>query len=175
MEQELKMGSLPVRIRRATELDANFIFNSWLKSYRSSPLASQLSSTIYFAEHHKIIERLFKTSEVLVACNETDVSQIYGWICAEKIDGIFCLHYVYMKHTFRNHGIAKALFNSFEHDPTNASCFTHGTRLGIRLANKYNMIYHPYLLMNIEAKTEAKTEPETVSEEQDESEGLDKN
>lgn len=142
----------PATLRRADEKDISFIFNSWLKSYRSSYFAKSISNTIYFEGHHKIIEKLAKTSEIIVACNPQDPEQIFGYICAEKIDGIFCLHYIYVKQSFRRLGIGKLLLNSFERDKEQASVFTHHTKIAERLAAKYNMVYHPYLLINVEAE-----------------------
>ena len=137
----------PVRLRKATQDDVNFIFNAWLKSFKVSNFARTITNTIYFAEHHKIIERLLKGNETIIACNNEDPTQIYGFINAGRVDGIFCLNYIYVKQSFRNLGIGKALLNAFEHDPSTASVYTHHTRIAERLAAKYNMVHHPYLLI----------------------------
>ena len=137
-----------IRLRTATEEDVPFIMNSWLKSFRGSMFARNVINTVYFTEHHKLIERLLKSSSVIIACNDEDSSQVYGWICAEEVDGIFCLHYVYIKHAFRNLGIGKLLFDVFKHDMSTAGIYTHYTRIADKLAAKYNMLYHPYILTN---------------------------
>ena len=144
-----------VRLRKATQEDVGFIFNAWLKSYKTSLFAKNVTNTIYFAEHHKVIERLLKNHETIIACNDEDPSQIYGFINAGKVEGIFCLNYIYIKQAFRNLSIGKTLLNAFEHDPTIASVYTHHTRMAERLAAKYNMVYHPYLLINTEATNES--------------------
>jgi len=143
-------NKLPIRLRRATEEDIPFIFNSWLKSYRHSRFAREITSTIYFTEHHKVLERLLKTNDVIIACNEKDASQVYGYICAGKVDGIFAIHYIYVKHSFRNLGVGKVLLNAFQHDPATASVHSHSTRISERLAAKYNSVYHPYLILNVD-------------------------
>ena len=145
-----KKAELPIWIRKANQEDVNFIFNSWLKSFRGSLFAKPLNNTVYFTEHHKILERIAKTSEILIACNKDDPTQIYGYICAERVEGIFVLHYAYIKHTYRSMGIAKILLSAFERDPEEAGCYTHHTRSAERLAPKFNLIYHPYLLINHE-------------------------
>ncbi len=147
-----------IRIRRATDGDVPFIFNSWLKSYRNSWFAKLVLNPIYFDQHHKILERLAKTSEILVACNNEDIGQIYGYICAEKIDGVFVLHYCYVKHTFRGMGIAKELLNVFDHKLGDAAFYTHHTRIAESLSPKYSMIYNPYLLLNDTGKEKANVE-----------------
>jgi len=136
---------LPINIRPATQEDVGFIFNAWLKSYRNSNFARQLSNTIYFAEHHKVIERLLRNYTTVIACNPEDPEQIYGFINAGFTDNIFTLNYVYIKHPFRKMGIAKELFNVFEHSMEYASIYTHKTRVAEKLEEKYNMIHHPYV------------------------------
>ncbi len=137
---------LPIRFRLATAEDANFIFNSWLKSYRHSHFARLIDNTVYYAEHHKIIERLVKECKTIVACNENDPTQLYGYINGGKIDGFLVINYWYVKHSFRNMGIGRALLNTFDHDPSIAAIYTQRTRIMDRLAPKFNMVFHPYVL-----------------------------
>lgn len=152
MSEELVKA--PVRIRPANAEDVSFIFNSWLKSFRSSNHARGVCNTVYFAEQHKLIERLVKSSQVIIACNPADPTQLYGYICAGSQDGIFCLHYLYVKHSFRGLGIAKILINAFEHDFNAAGIFTHMTKPMEHLAVKFNLVYHPYILCNYVSKEE---------------------
>lgn len=149
---------LPILLRPANAEDVGFIFNSWLKSFRNSEYASEIPNEIYFSEHHKLIERLLQKYEVIVAANPEDPSQIYGFICAGLTDGVFTLHYVYVKHTFRRMGIGAALLNAFEHDPEFAAIYTHKSRSAKHLAKKYNFIYHPYVSLNPDAYNKAKDE-----------------
>lgn len=152
MSQE---NNFPILIRRACEEDVNFIFNSWLKSYRNSLFARNMHNTIYFDQHHKVVERLLKTSEVLIACDQKDPSSCYGYIVAEKVDNIFVLHFTYVKHPFRKFGVATALLNAFDHNLSQASIYTHHTRVAELLAPKYNMVYNPYVaLCHQESKDE---------------------
>lgn len=136
-----------IRIRRANDEDIPFIFSSWLKSFRTSWFAKLIANPIYFDQHHKVIENVLKTSEVLVACNNEDIGQIYGYICAERIDGVFVVHFTYIKHPFRKMGIAKELLNVFDHDLGNAAFYTHHTKSAESVTSKYGFIYNPYLLM----------------------------
>jgi hypothetical protein len=137
-----------IRLRPANEEDVNFIFNSWLKSFRNSAFARHIPNSIYYTEQHKLIEKLVKNFSVIIACNDEDASQVYGWICAGEVQNIFCLHYIYVKHSFRSMGIAKLLFNSFKHDPSTAGIYTHHCRIADTMASKTNMIYDPYILTN---------------------------
>ena len=139
---------LPIRLRSANEEDIPFIFSSWLKSYRNSYFAKSITNTVFFTEHHKVIERLIENNQVVIACKSDEPDQIYGYACAGKTDGIFTLHYIYVKHPFRGFGVGKTLLNVFEHDSSFAGVYTHHTKAADRLAAKYNMIYHPYIFIN---------------------------
>lgn len=144
----MSSDNLPLRVRPATDQDISFIFNSWLKSFRDSGVLSRsVPNTIYFQNHHKILQKILKRSQANIACNPQDPSQIYGYIVGEYIEGIFILHYVYVKHSFRKMGIGKELLNSFDHDTGNASCCSHLTKMAEKFLLKYNMIYHPYTVL----------------------------
>ena len=140
---------LPVRLRTLTEEDSPFIFNSWLKSYRFSHFGEKITNTIYFEDHHKIIDNILKKNQVIIACNPEDPSQLYGYIVAGREDSILVLHFVYVKHTFRNMGIGKTLLDAGGHSSDVASVYTHHTRMADKLSSKYNFVYHPYLMFDI--------------------------
>lgn len=138
-------NELPITIRPALESDVAFIFRSWLKSYKNSWFAKNIENTIYYSEHHKVLERLMSEKTVLIACNSDDTDQIYGFMCCEKTEGINVIHFIYVKHVFRNMGIAKRLLEVQGHDPKTAGVYTHHTRIAEKLAPKANLVYHPYL------------------------------
>ena len=146
-EKRKDLGQNPIRIRKATEADVPFIFSSWLKSVRNSGYSYGVPNAVFFSEHHKVIERLLKTCDVYVACSETDVADIYGYICAEKVDGLLVIHFVYVKHTYRRLGIGAMLLNTLEHNPTSAALYTHMTKTGKLLEAKYNLVYSPYIAL----------------------------
>jgi len=149
------MKELPISLRPANAEDVGFIFNAWLKSYKSSKFCENIPNEIYYAEHHKIIENLLKNYNVIVACNQEDPSQLYGFICAGNTGNVFTIHYAYVKYTFRKMGIGKAILKGFNHNPEYAAIYTHRTRICKKLEGKYNLIYHPYVAMeNSSYKTE---------------------
>jgi hypothetical protein len=85
--------------------------------------------------------------QVTVAVNPHDDSQIYGYIVSEIKDGILVIHYVYVKHTFRKIGIAKEMLDSVRKDGSVAALYSHGTMVGDRIAPRYNLVYHPYVAL----------------------------
>lgn len=149
--------SVPVVVRQANEDDVNFLFNSWLRSFRGSgSLAKGVVNTVYFTEHHKVIEKILKTAAVYVAVDPEDSKNIYGWVCFEYIEGVFCLHFAYVKHIYRGLGIATTLLSKSGHDFSKPSIHTHSNDKALTLSTRKNSVYHPYILMNYEGK-----EPDT--------------
>ena len=137
------------RLRPMVEDDLAFIFNSWLKSYRFSHFGEKITNTIYFEDHHRLIEKILNNSKVLIACNPSDSSQLYGYAVVGEDDGILIVHFLYVKHTFRNMGIGKTLLDAVGHSSDVASVYTHHTRMADKLSSKYNFVYHPYLMFDI--------------------------
>lgn len=153
------LGAKPIKIRKGIASDAPFIFSSWLKSMRSGPFARDITNSVYFAESHKVIERLLKTCEVHVACDAAQEADIYGYICGERIDGIFILHFIYVKHMYRNLGIGTQLLNSFAHDSGAPSMYTHHNETAKALAAKYRMIYSPYIALTPDYRDRVELSP----------------
>ena len=103
---------LPIQLRTALAEDVGFIFNSWLKSYRSSDVVKPIMNEVFFAEQHRLIEHLITQHKVIIACNADNPDQVYGFICAGATEGIFTVHYIYVKQAFRRMGIAKMLLDN---------------------------------------------------------------
>jgi GNAT superfamily N-acetyltransferase len=114
---------------------------------------------VYFSEMHKVVERLLKTCKVHIACDEANVNDIYGYACHETVDSIFVLHFIYVKHTYRNLGIGTMLLNSFNHNPEYASVYTQNTPIGMKLAAKYRMVYNPYVALTPDYRPDIKVTP----------------
>lgn len=128
-------SKLPIKFRPATSEDTGFVFSSWLKSYRNAPQSRLMLNNIYFQNQHDIIEDILKKSVVMIAVNEQDPSQIFGYIVYEKPS---MLHYVYVKYTYRKMGIARLLFQHAE--LLNPIIITHQPR---RTPKDIETIYNP--------------------------------
>lgn len=165
---EKNQTKLPVKIRAATDADISFIFNSWLKSFKPfGAVCAHVQDSIYFHNHHKLIERILQRTTPIVACSVEDENDIMGYIVVEVIEGTYCYHYVYVKKPFRNLGICNALIAEFKKfHPDTAAVYTHHINqdnqshsraknsVVNRIAGKYALIYHPYVLMNDYSKSE---------------------
>ena len=143
---------LDISLRNIVQEDVSFVFNSWLKSFRTGIMCSRVENSIYFSEHHKLIERLIRRSKVTMAVDPKEPGNILGYIVYEHIDGVFVLHFLYVKHTFRNMGIGRQLCNSTGHNFETAGCASHMTNVGQKLQHRYNLVYHPYTLINYNDK-----------------------
>lgn len=141
----MKTTELSIQLRHATIEDVSFIFNSWLKSFRTAPCSISIHNNIYYSEHHKLIERILRSFDVIIAADKEDPTHIYGFIVAGKVQDITTIHYLYVKHTFRRLGIAKALLAHFEIPNNEPFFYTHETSVGKVLGKKYLGVYHPYL------------------------------
>ena len=129
-----------IKLRHATPADLDFVYATWLRSYRhASSFARKISNTIYYHWHHRIIENAFaRGATIKIAALDDAPAVIIGYIVVEGSTA----HYVYVKGDFRKMGVAKALLEGH-----NITQFTHLTDhtehvLGLVPGAEYN----PYLL-----------------------------
>jgi len=137
------------KIRRGTTEDANFITNSWMESYRKSDFSKYIPKGIYNIGHHASVKAAIESSIIHVAASNEDDNQIFGWVCVQP-GQTKTLHYIYVKHSFRELGIGTALLeasNIFK----DAFFFSHLTKgkLSIHLFEKGK--YNPYKFFKGEA------------------------
>lgn len=137
-----------VQVRKATEADVPFIFNSWLKSFRSSVTAKSISNPVYFDFHHKTIEKILQKSDVVVLCDAADPSQVFGYLVHQDIDGVRVLHYAYIKFAFRGIGLCNLLLKEANISKENGGFYTHDTHNSAKVLGP-KFVYNPYLAFGI--------------------------
>lgn len=103
------MAEIPIAVRGAVATDIPLLTNAWLKSYREGYMPSAVSNTVYFAEHHKLLEEIIPRCETVVACNGEDPDQVFGFVTWELYDNIALIHYLYVKHVYRKLGVGTRL------------------------------------------------------------------
>lgn len=140
-----------VQIRAATEADVPFIFNSWLKSYQGSVTARSIAAPVYFDFQHKAIEALLQKCNVLVACEQADPTQLYGYLVYERIDEVPVLHYAYVKHAFRQMGILGLILAYGALSPREQAFYTHETPTCLKIIRSKSLplVYNPYLAFGV--------------------------
>jgi GNAT superfamily N-acetyltransferase len=98
-------------LREYGEDDANFVLDSWSKSFRVSPWAGVVLNCDWHATHSAVVRELLERgARVSVICARHNPRQILAWACWEVLPaGDFVLHYLYVKDPWRRTGLATAL------------------------------------------------------------------
>lgn len=137
---------LNLRVRDMIEDDAAFVYSSLLKSHRYSRSTAGTQNEIYYANHHKLVENMIKSCKVLILCDQGDLGHIYGYGIAEEVQGIFTVHFIYVKQPYRGLGLAKLIFKHLGGKEDIAFCYSHRTKKVEDYEKKYvTAVYHPYL------------------------------
>ena len=91
--------------------DVALVFDSWMKSWRVNRYAGCISNNAFYKVTRDNIENLVaRGAKIRVACLESDVDTILGWVCYERlVDDTFCVHYVYVKDPYLKHGVGQKL------------------------------------------------------------------
>lgn len=147
-ENSNNQNQLPVEIRALIDSDIPFIFNSWLKAFRNAKAVTEVNQTIYFSQQHKLIEKLLQRGQTLIIGAAGDPATVYGYVNFEHIDGVFVLHFGYVKHDFRGLGLFRELMKATKHDFSGLGCYSHKVRANGLLEDKFNLVFNPYVLIN---------------------------
>lgn len=135
---------LPVYVRMADELDAPFIYSSWLQSYANQNQDQHRG--ILLKEERKVVTRLLEESVTVIACMNDDTKQVFAWMTGLRTkNNRLVLHYCYTKQAFRSFGLAKLLLTFYEHRPGEAVWCSHRTFIFRDLRDKFNLFYIPQL------------------------------
>lgn len=117
--------SLPIAIRDATPDDVNFIKQSWIRSFQTSPDVNKMASQVYFAAWATVVSGILARSNVRVVTLPSAPVLICAWLCWEPGETTR-LHYVYTKHNYRKSGFAKALLAEL---PSGPLIYTHRNQM----------------------------------------------
>lgn len=138
-----------IAVRHGQPADKEFIFGTWLRSYKhSSDFAKRISNDVFFSTHHKIVELILAkpNTEVLIAHPVDEPNVILGYVVLERIPNSEIVHFVYVKKAFRMMGIASYLFKGAGLYAGGFN-FTHWTTSVNHMFHKLdNVTYNPYLL-----------------------------
>jgi hypothetical protein len=139
-------------IRKAVFKDTRYITSSWLNSHYASPSNKGIRKSEYFRNEHKMLEVILPRATTLVLCNGTNLDQILGWVCYEKLAGnILLLHYVNMKQPYRKRGLARYLMEEvLELEAPSQVLYSYWTEQGGHIIRKHreelgSWRHNPYL------------------------------
>lgn len=147
-------------LRSITTEDVGFVFNAWLKSFKTGSYnAKRHLDKIYYDEHHKLIEDIIANpnTNIIIACNPEDTTQCYGFACGETITDstgkqYLFLHYVYVKQFARNKKIGSQLIQALPgYDEQTPFFYTHNTYAWEEVVKKLKAkgVYNEYHLKKI--------------------------
>jgi GNAT superfamily N-acetyltransferase len=101
--------------------DEEFVYSTWLKSYRLSPTCRGVPLPIYNKGQRARINKIIDEGNILVATNPDEERVIYGYI----VYGSEVVHYIYVKGAYRKMGIARALYEATPPQNSPATLWTH--------------------------------------------------
>lgn len=148
-EERARLGQHPrltIMVRTyVPRVDQGLVLASWCRQIRRLPPFGRMSGREFDA-HHRRLERLLERCPPTIACEPEHPDQVFGWICGEvHPDGARVLHFVYVRNTWRQQGIARYLLElqfasrAGEHD---LLC-THRGRSTPHLETKWRLRYDP--------------------------------
>jgi hypothetical protein len=139
-------AKLPTLLRAPKAEDINFIYSSWLKSYRNSEDANRMTNEVYYGNYKKTIEGILLNSRAIITCNPEDIDQVYGYVVYQNYNNITILHYAYTKYTYRKLGVAQELISSIFPEITKTPLVvTSANRVFDKLKEKYLLLYNPFV------------------------------
>ena len=108
----MKRAKIPLMIVPLTQEAEPFIYNSFLKSFRSAVKHNIVDPDLYYRIMHDALESLIldPSYQVQLAVYEPDPKEYLGWILGSSKVNSFA--YVYVKQAFRNQGVATELIHA---------------------------------------------------------------
>lgn len=118
--------STPYHIIEGLPAHRNFVKSTWLKSFfgNKSHLVENIQPEVYYHEHAKLVDKAMEKTRCLMAMSNDAPDVAVGYMIFSLPDVI---HYVYVRHAFKNFGIAKTLLLASGIDKDKFT-YTHRTR-----------------------------------------------
>lgn len=102
-----------VLIRRATSSDMARVVREWTSSFQRSKWSGPIPNNLYKRVYSEAIRQLLERGAVVdVACWKEKPELLLGFICSEHTPRDRILHYVFVRSSYRQNGIAKALLEN---------------------------------------------------------------
>jgi GNAT superfamily N-acetyltransferase len=142
--------------------DLDFVLKSWRESYRMSHMAGPIPMTMYRDVYDAVLRQLLQRPDVEVriahARGQRPPDDIFGWIAVERDawtrERLFnhelgewgdvdvqlkqpVVHYLYVKHAFRDQGVARALLAAAGVDPERPWVHTFSTAVVAKMRTRH--------------------------------------
>jgi GNAT superfamily N-acetyltransferase len=125
-------------VRDFEATDKNLVIVSWLNGYYyGNDKFNKIPNILFFDNYRKTITDILASplTTIKIACLSDDPDVILGFSVFDKD----ILHWVFVKKSWRNLGIAKELV------PKDIKYCTHVTKSGEALRRKYGVILAPFI------------------------------
>ncbi len=136
-----------IQLRDSKPADLSLVFDSWMRSWRSSKWAGVIPNNLYFDTMRTLIEDLItRGAKITIAAHEENPDLILGWACYEIKEGRTVLHYLYIRDGYvgSSQDIADKLleatpgdkpgFVTFKMQHKDLKSWTHAPEIARRLA-----------------------------------------
>lgn len=150
------MTDAPIKIRKYNTSDENFVYSSWLNSWRRYADMDWVWEPVFMRHYHGLLDRIISVDTVLVASLISDDNQLFGWICSNNNR----LHYAYTKSIYRGCGIFGELYSAAG-KPTECSLWTPFCE---KNQKKLGLTYHPKGLKHGSSEIEKIHDKEILSD-----------
>lgn len=107
MNAKLELG-----VRRGRHADLNFVFDTWINSFRkASEFSRKIHRKVYEHDHRRLVQRCLArpTTVIWIAHAKDNEDVIYGYIVVEGGFDREVVHYLYVKGTWQRMGVATFL------------------------------------------------------------------
>ncbi len=105
------MSQVPKILRPPQKTDLPFIYNSWLESYKDSP-DNPIKGEAYYSYHKMLLISILDRSIISILCNPDDPWQIYGYCVYEFVNDSIVIHWLQVKHLWKQLGFATFILDS---------------------------------------------------------------
>lgn len=147
-------NSINITLRPASEPDMQFIYDSWMRSYRKAGINCLIPDDYYKSWQSRKIEEIFGSgSTIMVASEAEDTDNMYGWLCYSTYETEPVCHFVYVKSKYRKNGLCKMMMKKAgftENIMTTCVTYITNTRKNNKtLKERYNIMYLPDLASSL--------------------------
>ncbi|RYF46773.1 MAG: N-acetyltransferase [Cytophagaceae bacterium] len=132
-----------LQFRSIEPSDFNFILNAWMRSYRDSK--RDHTNTDYYHGQQNLIAAISQRRTMIIGCDAEAPEWMAGFICGQKLkDGRLLVDYVYVKHAYRERGIARALLDALGYNRDFEIIATHWTKQVDKVGRRYGATHNSY-------------------------------
>lgn len=139
------MNTVAIREFRPA-VDRNFVVKNWIRSsYGACPQARLMDQRLYFRCKRRAVLKVLHQATTLLAVDREAPEVLYGQITGELSDGFLVIHFVYVKSSFRQFGIARKLIAALARE-----LGYHGehpiiaTQWHEKIPKAQDVVYNPY-------------------------------